>query len=105
MSLVSQDLATLRRAVREFIQSELAAGSFEPKCDSWLGGHSPEFSKKLAAQGWVGMTFPPEYGGGGRSALERFVVVEELLAHGAPVAAHWIADRQTGPLLVKYGTE
>lgn len=51
------------------------------------------------------MTWPREYGGGGRSFLERYVVTEELLAAGAPVAAHWIADRQSGPLLLKFGTE
>jgi len=51
------------------------------------------------------MTWPKEYGGGGRSFLERYVVTEELLAAGAPVGCHWIADRQSGPLLLKFGTE
>ena len=51
------------------------------------------------------MTWPKKYGGHERSALERFVVTEELLAAGAPVAAHWVADRQSGPLLLRYGTE
>lgn len=51
------------------------------------------------------MTWPKEYGGQDRSALERYVVLEEMLAAGAPVAAHWIADRQSGPLLLKVGTE
>jgi alkylation response protein AidB-like acyl-CoA dehydrogenase len=32
-------------------------------------------------------------------------VVEELLAAGAPVTAHWISDRQSGPLLLRYGSE
>ena len=51
------------------------------------------------------MTVPPEYGGHGRSALERYVVVEELLAAGAPVAAHWVSDRQIVPNLLRYGCE
>ncbi len=33
------------------------------------------------------------------------MVTEELLAHGAPVAAHWIADRQVAPVAAAYGTE
>ena len=37
--------------------------------------------------------------------MERYAVTEELLAAGAPVAAHWIADRQSGPNLLRYGTE
>ena len=68
-------------------------------------GFDAEFSRKLAARGWIGLTLPMEYGGGGRSHFARFVLVEELLARGAPVSAHWIADRQSGPLILKYGTE
>jgi alkylation response protein AidB-like acyl-CoA dehydrogenase len=95
----------LQQEVREFLIKEKEQGHFEPKCDSWLGGYSAEFSRKIGKQGWLGLTWPKEYGGHERSALERFVVTEELLASGAPVAAHWFADRQTGPLLLKYGTE
>jgi acyl-CoA dehydrogenase len=95
----------LRREVRDFVAEELACGAFEPCCDSWLGGHSPAFSRRLGERGWVGMTLPREYGGSARPALDRFVVVEELLAAGAPVAAHWITDRQVGPMLLRYGTE
>ena len=47
------------------------------------------------------MVIPTEYGGHGRTYLERFVVTEELLVAGAPVAAHWIADRQIGPSLLR----
>lgn len=95
----------LRQEVRQFLAEELEKGTFKPQCDAWLGGFSPEFSRKLGAKGWLGMTWPKKYGGHERSALERFVVTEELLAAGAPVAAHWVADRQSGPLLLRYGTE
>ncbi|MBI3965341.1 MAG: acyl-CoA dehydrogenase family protein, partial [Chloroflexi bacterium] len=95
----------LRSEVRAFIAEELASGSFTPECDSWLSGFSPEFSRKLGQRGWIGMTWPKTYGGHERTALERFVVTEELLAVGAPVAAHWIGDRQSGPLLLRFGTE
>jgi acyl-CoA dehydrogenase len=95
----------LRSQVREFLAAERAAGRFVPACDAWLSGWDESFSRRLAERGWVGMTIPPEYGGGGRSALERYVVVEELLAAGAPVAAHWVSDRQVGPNLLRYGSE
>lgn len=94
----------LRSAVRDFLVSELAAGRFVPACDSWLSGWDESFSRRLAGQCWVGMTIPPEYGGHGRSALERYVVAEELLASGAPVAAHWVADRQVAPNLLRYAS-
>lgn len=95
----------LRTEVRTFIQREIDAKTFEPKCDCWLSGYSPEFSRKLGEKGWIGMTWPAKYGGHERSAIERYIVTEELLAAGAPVAAHWIADRQSGPLFLRYGSE
>lgn len=95
----------LRQQVRRFIAKEIAAQSFTPGIDSWLTGWSDTFSRALADQGWVGMTIPRQYGGHGRSHFERFVVTEELLLAGAPVAAHWIADRQVAPSLLRFGTE
>jgi alkylation response protein AidB-like acyl-CoA dehydrogenase len=97
--------AGLRSEVREFLAAERAAGRFVPACDAWLSGWDESFSRRLGDRGWVGMTIPAEYGGRGRSALERYVVVEELLAAGAPVAAHWVSDRQVGPNLLRYGSE
>ena len=97
--------AELRSEVREFLAAERAAGRFIAACDAWLSGWDESFSRRLAERGWIGMTIPPEYGGHGRSALERYIVVEELLAAGAPVAAHWISDRQVGPNLLRYGSE
>src|SRR2546423_6999305 len=97
--------AELRSQVRQFLSAERTAGRFVPACDAWLSGWDESFSRRLAERGWVGMTIPPEYGGGGRSALDRYVVVEDLLAAGAPVAAHWVSDRQVGPNLLRYGSE
>jgi len=95
----------LRNEVRQFLAGQVAAGAFTPAVDAWLCGWDEDFTAKLAARGWLGMTVPTAYGGHGRSFLERFVVAEEVLAAGAPVAAHWIADRQIVPALLKYGTE
>jgi hypothetical protein len=99
------DAAPLRAEVRAFLADQLAAQAFVPSVDGWLSGWDEEFSAALAAHGYLGMTIPKQYGGHGRSHLERFVVTEELLAAGAPVAAHWIADRQIVPALLKLGTE
>jgi alkylation response protein AidB-like acyl-CoA dehydrogenase len=72
--------------------------------NGWIIGHSPAFAKELGDRGWIGMTWPVEEGGHGRSALERFVVYEALIEHGAPIAAMWFADRQMGPSLLQFGT-
>jgi alkylation response protein AidB-like acyl-CoA dehydrogenase len=95
----------IRTRIRAFLEAELAVGSFTPSADTWLSGHDPTFSKKLGAEGFLGLTYPEQYGGQGRSALDRFVVVEELLAYGAPIAAHWIAERQSGPSILKHGND
>ena len=93
----------VRQRLRKHLADELAAGSFTPRCDTWLSGHDSEFSRRLGAAGFLALTWPKEYGGHERSALDRFVVVEELLAQGAPIAAHWISDRQSGPSILKHG--
>ena len=94
-----------RLEVRTFLQEAIAKGQFVPKCDSWLSGDDPAFSKLIGEKGWIGMTWPKKYGGQERSTIDRYILTEEFLAAGAPVAAHWFADRQTGPLLLRYGTE
>ncbi|WP_032368306.1 acyl-CoA dehydrogenase family protein [Rhodococcoides fascians] len=96
---------SLRTEVRAFLQDQIAAGKFIPQVDSWIAGWDAGFSRALGEQGWLGMTIPAMYGGGGRSHLDRYVVTEELLAAGAPVAAHWVADRQVGPALMRHGSE
>jgi acyl-CoA dehydrogenase len=95
----------LRHEVRKFLAEELARGAFVPSCNAWGSAHDPAFTRRLGARGWIGMMWPRRYGGGARTALERHVVTEELLAAGAPVAAHWFADRQVGPQLLRFGTE
>jgi alkylation response protein AidB-like acyl-CoA dehydrogenase len=97
-------LAPLREEVRVFIREQLGDYPAHLQARSWTG-YDPNFSRAMGKRGWIGMTWPKEYGGHARSSLERYVVVEEMLAAGAPVAAHWIADRQSGPLLLKHGTE
>ena len=94
----------LREEVRAFLARELQSGGFTPALGAMVADNAA-FSRKCGAQGWLGMTWPKQYGGHERSALERYVVVEELLAAGAPVMAHWIADRQSGPQILRHGSE
>ncbi len=95
--------SALREAIREFLDEELAGQpAFD---DAWMVGVSRDFSRKLGARGWIGYTWPKGYGGQEGSYLERLILTEELLRAGAPVAAHWMADRQIGPALLAYGSE
>lgn len=99
------DHAALRAEVRDFLRDTLPPDyRAADRARSWTG-FDTDFSRALGAAGYIGMTWPTEYGGHARSPVERHVVMEELLAAGAPVAAHWIADRQSAPMILRNGTE
>ena len=95
----------LRREVRAFLAAEIAAGTYHPQEPGNDHGFSPEFSRKVGAKGWIGMTWPKQYGGHERSFLERYVITEEFRVANAPVRLHFVADRQSGPVLIKYANE
>src|SRR5690625_2198821 len=97
-------LEQLRKDVRTFLREQIEAGTFQPGIDTWLTGWDEEFSRTLAEHGWIGITIPTDFGGYGGTHTERFVDTEVLLAAGAPVAAHWIADRQIAPSILAFGT-
>ncbi len=95
----------LRKEVRAFLAEEVAAGTFVPDRPGHGDNHNRAFSKRVGAKGWIGMTWPKKYGGQERSFLERHVVTEEFRVANAPVRLHFVADRQSGPILLKYAPE
>jgi len=101
---LTPEAETLRQEVRAFIAEERSSGRLPPPRRIGLG-FDREMTKRIAAKGWIGLTWPRQYGGQERSALERYVMNEELLAAAVPVGAHWVADRQSGPVLLKFGTD
>ncbi len=100
----SPDEERVRDAIRAFLSAALPPPDVIRE-DGWISGFSPEFSRRMGAAGWIGMTWPKAYGGGERSYVERAIVTEELLRAGAPTAAHWTGDRQIGPSLLAHGNE
>lgn len=98
------ELTQLRTSLREFLAADRAEFEWEPAVDAWLSKWDEDFSARLGAAGFLGLTIPEQYGGHGLGHLHRYVVTEELLVQGAPVAAHWFADRQVAPSLLTYGT-
>jgi acyl-CoA dehydrogenase-like protein len=94
----------IRPQIREFLAKEMAGKGDQYRGRTW-SGYDEEFSRKLGEAGFLGMVWPKKYGGHERTALERYVVLEETLAADAPTGAHWIGDRQSGPMLLKFGTE
>lgn len=101
----TEEQEAFRQEVRNFLQDEIRKGTFKPSCDGWIQGYSPEFTRKVAERGWIGLTWPKEYGGQGRREIDRLILTEEMLRYGAPSACHWFADRQIGRSILAYGTE
>src|SRR5512142_3309690 len=95
----------LRKDVRAFLADEIAKGTFDPHRPGHGDSQDRAFSKRVGAKGWIGMTWPKKYGGQERSFLERYVVTEEFRVANAPVRLHFVADRQSGPILLKYAPE
>ena len=96
---------TFRQEMRAFLENEIRQGAYQPMCNGWLHGFSWDFTKKLAAKGWLGLTWPREYGGQARSQVDRMVLTEEILRCGAPAACHWVAEWQIGRVIYTSGTE
>lgn len=103
-AILPADAERLRAEVRAFLDAELRDRLPRDRARTWTAW-DPEFSRRLAEHGWLGLTLPRAYGGQELGAFHRFVLAEELLVAGAPVAAHWIGDRQSAPLICRFGTE
>jgi alkylation response protein AidB-like acyl-CoA dehydrogenase len=101
----SDEQLALRDDVSGFLAAEAEAGEFTPTVNAWLTGFDRSFSKKVAARGWIGLTWPERYGGKGLGYVDRMALTELFLAAGAPVAGHWVADRQMAPSILAHGTE
>jgi len=101
----TQEQDEFRQEVRNFLEEEIKNGYWEPICDAWVQGFDPDFTKRVAKRGWIGLTWPKEYGGQGRSHIDRLILTEEMLRYGAPAACHWFGDRQVGGAILSFGSE
>ncbi len=101
----TEEQEQFRQGVRDFLEDEIKEGLWKPTCDAWIMAYDQEFTKRVAKKGWIGLTWPKEYGGQGRPFIDRLILTEEMLRYGAPAACHWFADRQIGGAIVHYGTD
>ena len=95
----------LRQEVRDFLETKVTDGEFQVKSNGWVESHSQKFSKDMSRKGWIGMTWPKEYGGHNQSYIDRAIVMEEMLTYQAPIGFHFLADRQVGPAIIHFGND
>ncbi|MDO8568286.1 MAG: acyl-CoA dehydrogenase family protein, partial [Dehalococcoidales bacterium] len=100
----SEEQEKFRQEVRDFLEAEIKKGVFKPSNDAWVLQEDTELGQDVAKKGWIGLTWPREYGGGGRGYLDRLVMHEEFMRYGASMA-FLMGDRQMGPAIIDYGTE
>jgi alkylation response protein AidB-like acyl-CoA dehydrogenase len=101
----TDDQNRFRQEVRDFLEEEIRKGYWQPTCDAWVQSFAPEFTKRVAQRGWIGLTWPKEYGGQQRSHVDRLILTEEMLRYGAPAACHWFGDRQVGGAILSFGSD
>jgi alkylation response protein AidB-like acyl-CoA dehydrogenase len=96
-----------RQEVRRFLDAELPpdkAFDVEFNEDDALWEFALEFTRKVGRKGWIGLTWPREYGGLGRPAIDRMIMAEEFEYREAPLVGSIGWGLTAGSLLVG-GTE
>ena len=101
----SEEQEQFRKEVVGFLEKEVEKGTFSTKSNCFVETSSPEFSRKLANKGWLGLTWPKKYGGAARSYVDRTILMEELMRYQAPLLHHFFGERQMGPGLMHFGNE
>jgi alkylation response protein AidB-like acyl-CoA dehydrogenase len=103
MALTDQQRA-LQQELRDYFARMLT-----PEVRKELGGEgdNPELFRELVRQvgrdGWLGLGWPKEYGGGGASAYEQLILFTEVQRAGAPFP--FVTVNTVGPTIMAYGTQ
>jgi len=94
-----------REEVRDFLKAEMARGIYPFGSIHLAGALSREFSKEVSRKGWIGLAWPKEHGGQGLGYTDRIIMLEEMFRMAAPMAYHYMGDRQVGPGLIHFGSD
>jgi len=87
--------AYYQRLLTPEIEAELAVGH-------GIGPTVRRLVRQMAQDGWLGIGWPTEYGGQGRSAIEQFIFFDESMRSGAPVPM--LTINTVGPTIMNFGT-
>ncbi|MDY6853795.1 MAG: acyl-CoA dehydrogenase family protein [Thermodesulfobacteriota bacterium] len=102
---LTKEQTEFRQEVRDFLDQKLKSGAFQITSNGWIESFSQEFSKEISKKGWIGMTWPKEFGGQEATYLDRAILMEEMLKYQAPIGYHFLGDRQVGPAIIHFGSE
>jgi 3-oxocholest-4-en-26-oyl-CoA dehydrogenase alpha subunit len=92
--------AELRSYYEKLLTPEIRAGLSE---GHGIGPVQRQVVRQMGTDGWLGIGWPTEYGGQGRSAIEQFIFFDESMRSGAPVPM--LTINTVGPTIMNYGTD
>jgi alkylation response protein AidB-like acyl-CoA dehydrogenase len=99
----TEEQEALRDRLREYYATLLTPEVEEQLADSHgIGPNMRRVVKQMAADGWLGIGWPTEYGGQGRSAIEQYIFFDESMRAGAPVPM--LTINTVGPTIMDFGT-
>jgi len=93
-----------RAEVRAFLAEEVTP-ELHAETMGAIEAHVPSFYEKLAANGWIGLTWPQEYGGQGRPATDMAIFYEEMGRNLAPLGRYVATTVFVGGSILSYGSQ
>ncbi len=100
----TEEQQALRRELRDYYANLLTPEVEEELAQSHGIGPAPRrITKQMASDGWLGIGWPKEWGGQGRSAIEQFIFFDESMRSGAPVPM--LTINTVGPTIMNFGSE
>ncbi len=100
----TEEQEALRNRLREYYANLLTPEVEAQLADSHgIGPHMRRVVKQMAEDGWLGIGWPTEYGGQGRSAIEQYIFFDESMRAGAPVPM--LTINTVGPTIMQFGTQ
>src|SRR5215216_7188937 len=100
----SEEQEQLRRELRGYYDKLLT-----PEVEEGLArGHgigpvNRQVVRQMGEEGWLGIGWPEEYGGQGRTAIEQFIFFDESMRVGAPVPM--LTINSVAPTIMRYGSQ
>jgi alkylation response protein AidB-like acyl-CoA dehydrogenase len=100
----TEEQQDLRQELRDYYTNLLTPEVEEELSDSHGIGAAPRrITKQMATDGWLGIGWPKQWGGQGRSAVEQFIFFDESMRSGAPVPM--LTINTVGPTIMNYGSD
>jgi 3-oxocholest-4-en-26-oyl-CoA dehydrogenase alpha subunit len=100
----TEEQEKLRQELRSYYESLLTPEvELKLAADRGVGPTMRRVVRQMGEDGWLGIGWPTEYGGQGRSAIEQFVFFDESMRAGAPVPM--LTVNTVGPTIMNFGTD